>query len=486
MLFFNKGSKSSKLAIKQSLKTAVMAAFTASTLLFSSFSASAAGSIKLTTVYHVYHNQEYIGTVSNKEVVEKIVEEKANLFQESTKDLTVEFDSDIEYIKEQVFHSTANDTETIQNLESAIQLQAEASVIVIDGQPVAFLENQETAEDVINQLKLKYVNQAQLDELEAKKVASIPELPALKENESRILDVKVSKDVSFDSQKVTPDKIMSAEEAVTFLQKGTLEEKKYAAQPGDVLGTIANNHGLTLADFLALNPGLTEDSVVNIGQEVNVTVLKPYLEIIVEKEENRKEAIPFVNQVVEDGNMPKGETKVQQEGKNGERSVNYRVSTQNGTVISSVVTSETVLADPVPHIVVKGTKVIPSRGTGNLAWPTVGGYVSSQQGQRWGRAHKGIDIARPSDRTIKAADNGKVVSAGYDNGGYGNKIVIDHQNGLRTVYAHLASISVSAGQTVSQGSAIGIMGSTGNSTGVHLHFEVYKNGALQNPMSYLK
>ncbi len=482
MFFLNKGSKSSKLAKKQSLKTAVMTAFTASALLFSSVSASAAESIKLTTVYHVYHNQQYIGTVSNKEIVEKIVEEKAVQFEESTKDLNLEFGSDIEYIKEQVFHSTANDTKTIQDLESVIQLQAEASSIVIDGQPVAFLENQETAEDVMNRLKLNFVTQEQLDTLEARK--SAPELPPLQENETRILDVRVSKNVSFDSEKVTPDKIMSAEEAVTFLQKGTLEEKKYVAQPGDVLGTIANNHGLTLAEFLTLNPELTEDSVVNIGQEVNVTALKPYLEIIVEKEENRKEAIPFANQVVEDANVPKGETKVQQEGKNGERSVNYRISTQNGATISSVVTSETVLAEPVNHIVVKGTKVIPSRGTGNLAWPTVGGYVSSHQGQRWGRAHKGIDIARPSNRMIKAADNGKVVSAGYD-GGYGNKIVIDHQNGLRTVYAHLDSISVSVGQTVSQGSAIGVMGSTGNSTGVHLHFEVYKNGALQNPLNYV-
>jgi murein DD-endopeptidase MepM/ murein hydrolase activator NlpD len=484
MLFFNKGKKSSKFAKKQSLKTAVMTAFAASALVFSSVSASAAGSIKLTTVYHVYHNQQYIGTVSNKEVVEKIVEEKAAQFQESTKDLNLEFGSDIEYIKEQVFHSTANDTKTIQDLESSIQLQAEASSIVIDGQPVAFLENQETADDVIKRLKLEFVTQEQLDEVEARKSAPVAELPPLQDNETRILDVRVSKNISFDSENVTPDKIMSAEDAVTFLQKGTLEEKKYVAQSGDVLGTIANNHGLALADFLALNPGLTEDSVVNIGQEVNVTILKPYLEIIVEKEENRKEAIAFENQVVEDANMPKGETKVQQEGKDGERTVNYRISTQDGVTVSNVVTSETVLAEPVPHILVKGTKVIPSRGTGNLAWPTVGGYISSQQGQRWGKAHKGIDIARPSNRTIKAADNGKVVSAGLD-GGYGNKIVIDHENGLRTVYAHLDSIGVSVGQTVSQGSAIGVMGSTGNSTGVHLHFEVYKNGALQNPLNYV-
>ncbi len=96
---------------------------------------------------------------------------------------------------------------------------------------------------------------------------------------------------------------------------------------------------------------------------------------------NQKEAIPFANETVNDESMPKGETKVKQEGQNGERSVNYRISTQNGTTISNEVTSEVVLAQPVNHIVVKGTKVIPSRGNGNLAWPTSGGYVSSQQGK---------------------------------------------------------------------------------------------------------
>ena len=485
MLFFNKGNRSSKLEKKQSLKTAVMTAFAASVLLFSTMSASAAGSFKLTTVYHVYHNQQYIGTVSDKEIVKKIVEEKEDKFKESMQDLDLKFGSDIEYIKEHVFHSTANNNETVKKLESAIQLQAEASSIIIDGQPVVFLKNKETAEDVINRLKLTYVTQEQLNEVEARKAAPETELPPLAENETRILDVTVSKNVSFDTEKVTPDKIMSAEEAVTLLQNGTLEEKKYIVQEGDVLGTIANNHGLKLIDFLALNPELTEETVVNIGQEVNVTALKPYLEVIVNKEVNQKEAIPFANETVNDESMPKGETKVKQEGKNGERSVNYRISTQNGTTVSSEVTSEVVHSQPVNRIVVKGTKVIPSRGSGNLAWPTSGGYVSSQQGQRWGKSHKGIDIARPGNLTIKAADNGKVVSAGWD-GGYGNKIVIDHQNGVRTVYAHLSSIGVSVGQAVSQGSAIGVMGSTGNSTGVHLHFEVYQNGALQNPLSYLK
>lgn len=122
---------------------------------------------------------------------------------------------------------------------------------------------------------------------------------------------------------------------------------------------------------------------------------------------------------------------------------------------------------------------------GYLAWPAVGGYISSYMGPRWGRQHQGIDIARPSNYNILAAADGVVVKAGHT-GGFGNRIEIEHSNGLKTLYAHLSEINVSVGQEVSTGSVIGIMGNTGNSTGIHLHFEVRKNGALQNPMDYLK
>lgn len=121
---------------------------------------------------------------------------------------------------------------------------------------------------------------------------------------------------------------------------------------------------------------------------------------------------------------------------------------------------------------------------GYLAWPTVGGYISSYVGPRWGRQHKGLDIARPSNYNILAAASGVVTKAGYT-GGFGNRIEIEHSNGLKTLYAHLSSINVTVGQEVNTGTVIGIMGSTGNSTGIHLHFELYKDGALQDPMDYL-
>jgi len=467
------------------LKTTVITAMAASVIAFSNGPVAFATSSKLTTIYHVYLNGTYIGNVTDKEIVNKIIADKVDTAKKSLKDVNVNIGEQVQYIPEQVFRAAATNQETVQTIKDTFQLQADASAIVIDDTPVAYLDNKATAEEVIKKLKLQYVSEEQLTELEARKAQENASLLALQENESRILDVRLSKNVSIESENISPEKIMSADDAVTFLQKGTLEEKKYAIQEGDVLETIAQNHDLKMADLLALNPGLTEDSLLQIGQEINITALKPFIEVIVDKEVNQKEEIPFENEVVEDSSMPKGETKEKQQGQNGSRSVTYAISEQNGVTVKKEQSSEQIIQQPINHIVVKGTKAIPSRGEGSFAWPTVGGYVSSQLGYRWGKMHKGIDIARPSDRTIKAADNGVVVSAGWD-GGYGNKVIIDHQNGFRTLYGHMASINVTAGQTISKGSAIGIMGATGDATGVHLHFEVYKNGSLVNPLSYLK
>ena len=112
------------------------------------------------------------------------------------------------------------------------------------------------------------------------------------------------------------------------------------------------------------------------------------------------------------------------------------------------------------------------------------GAITSGFGPRWGRMHEGLDIAGSSGTPIAAAATGTVISAGWS-GGYGQLVVLDHGNGLSTAYAHLSSISVSIGQTVPQGSAVGGMGTTGNSTGVHLHFEVRVNGGAVDPLGYL-
>jgi murein DD-endopeptidase MepM/ murein hydrolase activator NlpD len=129
-----------------------------------------------------------------------------------------------------------------------------------------------------------------------------------------------------------------------------------------------------------------------------------------------------------------------------------------------------------------------STGTGQpsaagFIWPCDGPVVSGF-GMRWGRMHEGIDIGCAYGTPNHAAAAGTVIYAGWL-GGYGNLVVVDHGNGLSTAYAHASSIVVGVGQTVAQGETVSLVGSTGNSSGPHLHFEVRVNGVAVDPLLYL-
>ena len=102
--------------------------------------------------------------------------------------------------------------------------------------------------------------------------------------QTRIKDIRLSKEVSYSSMNVSPDQIMSVDQAVQLLKNGTVEHQKYVVKEGDVLGSIANSNGLTLQQIVEINPGLTAESVLKPGQEVNITVLKPYVDVVIEKE----------------------------------------------------------------------------------------------------------------------------------------------------------------------------------------------------------
>ena len=136
----------------------------------------------------------------------------------------------------------------------------------------------------------------------------------------------------------------------------------------------------------------------------------------------------------------------------------------------------------------------PSRSTGqNVSDPTgpvrflrpVHGEITSGFGMRWGRLHAGIDFGASTGTSVGAGGRGTVIAAGWNSGGYGNLVVIQHRLGFQTWYAHLSSVAVSTGQAVSGGTRIGAVGSTGNSTGPHLHFEVRHNGTPVDPSAYL-
>jgi murein DD-endopeptidase MepM/ murein hydrolase activator NlpD len=193
--------------------------------------------------------------------------------------------------------------------------------------------------------------------------------------------------------------------------------------------------------------------------------------------------VQYDTEVIKDPGKRAGTSdEVIQQGKNGAKLVTFEITKINGQMNEEQLVDEKIIVPSVKAVVKKGTKVVLGEGTGKFSWPVLSASLTSGFGVRWGKMHKGIDLS--GNRNILASDNGRVESAGYRND-YGNYIVVDHMNGYKTLYGHLSQILTSVGKTVEKGEKIGIMGSTGDSTGVHLHFEIQRNESPENPLKYL-
>ena len=226
-----------------------------------------------------------------------------------------------------------------------------------------------------------------------------------------------------------------------------------------------------------------------------------YITVVITKEKTQHQRIEYEKKYKPDPAMYVGETRVETEGADGLREVTKVVVSENGqTVEEKVIASETI-REPVQQTILTGTKNYDGYGGGNtvadegtsrkegaiyttLTKPVDSICITSRFGSRWGTIHYGIDLGASQGSDIYAADSGTVYYAGYC-GGYGNLIKIDHGNGMQTYYAHCSELLVSEGQYVKNGEKIGLVGSTGNSTGPHLHFEVIINGVRVDPIDFL-
>ena len=198
--------------------------------------------------------------------------------------------------------------------------------------------------------------------------------------EKHIRDAVLSDDVTLESKQVVPTEVLTEEQGVALLEKGTLEEKVHKVKEGEVLGKIASNYDLSTKDLLKLNSDLTAESLLRIGQEINVTALEPFVNVIVTEEELVEETIPYKTEIIESDDLYKGDEEVKQKGKDGKKEVLYTIEKTNGKQTAKEVKTEKKTEEAVKEVIIKGTKVIPSRGTGKMAWPAVGGYISSQVG----------------------------------------------------------------------------------------------------------
>ena len=283
---------------------------------------------------------------------------------------------------------------------------------------------------------------------------------------------------------VSKSLITSPEEAADQITKESEKNEIYVVQSGDTLSTIANGHGLYVKDVLALNSGLTERTMLQIGDEIIITVPQPELTIMtVEQSTYEEEYFAEVEYVYND-NWYTTKSVTLQEQEAGYHEVTALITKRNGTEESREMIDEVVIKEPVKKIVEVGTQTPPT-----YIKPLSGGRQTSGFGRRKAPTkgastnHKAIDWATPTGTAIWASSGGTVSVAGWQSG-YGYVVYINHPDGNQTRYGHLSKILVSVGQKVKQGQKIALSGNTGRSTGPHLRFELRVNGTPVNPYNY--
>ncbi len=309
-----------------------------------------------------------------------------------------------------------------------------------------------------------------------------------------IEDLSIENKVVVKEYNIPTDKKIyeNTEDLSKYLLFGTTDEnQKYTVKAGDTISDVAFNNKLSTTEFLIANPEFQdENSLLFEGQEVTINIIQPQFRLAEVDHTVFDQEIPYETEVKYDENKYVGDEEVIQKGENGLQRVTSKVQKINGQTENSVINDSAtkVLKEPVKEIVVKGNKQAYRGGSsganpnlqgntkveGNWRWPTITPYtINSGFGYRWGVLHDGVDIGVPGGSPIYAANNGIVVESGYKwpNGNY---VLINHNNGYYTMYAHMMERYASVGQNVSIGQKIGAVGKTGMATGYHLHFGLYK------------
>lgn len=385
-------------------------------------------------------------------------------------DLEEKFDHDIAIEnKFEIVESKAKDNEIASEeqlynlLEQNVNYSILAYAININGEQVGIVNSEYEATNVIEEVKNYFTEGYE---------------------EESIIEVNTAEKVEIKQIKASNKDIKEPEELINYIIKGTDEEQVYTVEKGDTYWTIAEHFNMSLDDLISANPD-SDPEWIQIGDELNLVVPKPFLNVQVKRKVVQEEKTPYDTEKVLVSYMFNDEQVVDRKGKYGLSKIEALVTEQNGIEIAKEVLSEQVITEPVNEIITTGTQdPPPKKGTGYFVNPLPGSYVSSRFGSRSGGFHLGQDMAKASGSSIKAADGGTVTYAGWS-GSYGYMIDIDHGGGFTTRYAHCSELYVSVGEKVYQGKVIAAVGSTGVSSGPHLHFEVRKYGSVVNPAAYI-
>ncbi len=463
------------------------------------------------TKYQVYLHGEIIGVIDNEEELYSLIDQSQTSIKEEYNVLNVYPPTDLEIIAintyqdasdsiSEVYHKIETvDDFTVQGYEITIAREDdEITIYVLD-------------EDIFHEALINFVNSF-LDE-------GVYE-DYINNTQDEIVDTgSIIENMYFEENITIKESYISVNEKIytsvneltQYLLFGPSPDMEYyTVKLGDSIESIAEEYSLGTSDLLTINPELKSENVIlRVGSTLNVSYINPLLNFVYDLHRVSVQEIAYEIVEEEDNTEYTNYEEVKVAGQNGEELVTERFTVTNGIQAqgSEIVSSETI-REPVDQVVVVGTRrpttgvYYPPVSTGTWGWPTARPYViTSYYTYRWGRHHDGIDISGTGfNSPIYSIASGTVVYT-YDScsptgyygsscgGALGNYVIIDHGNNIYATYGHNASNTVSVGDTVLRGDIIAYMGSSGSSTGTHLHFAVsygypYASGSsFTNPMN---
>jgi len=412
--------------------------------------------------YVVYLNDTEIGVVSSDtallDYVAFLQEERA-----ASLGLEVRQIQEVRVVRERRRGAQEDDWTVKDLLRSRLQYDVYAYVIYVNDKPTLAVRTDDDYRQVLENLKNSFAGNRANAVVQA---------------------IVLNDRVEAKQKMVDPEALYSADAAAEILRRGTDRRETYLVSRGDSLWTIARSNDLTVEEIQAANPQLNEPDRLQVGDEINLVVPQPLVDVSVTEDVTLVERIPFQTVYQDDARLYRGTTRVITPGKHGYKEMTYRISRTNEQEVQRELISEKVVTEPEEQVVARGTAAVPVMGRGRFLWPVPDSFrITSKFGPRGRGFHPGVDIGVPSGATVLAADDGVVVFAGWA-GAYGLLVSVDHGNGYVTKYAHNSRLLVSEGQRVESGQQLARSGNTGNSTGPHLHFEIVREGVPLNPLRF--
>ncbi len=277
------------------------------------------------------------------------------------------------------------------------------------------------------------------------------------------------------SETASPSEVLNTVTAAT-ISTTTIESEKprrdveeYEVRGGDTLSAIAKKFGVDVDSIKYLNSDISINNL-HPGDKIKIP---PVSGVILKVKSG-----DTIYSLAKKYGLPSSQPIIDWPYNNFVDDEKFTLAAGQDLVIPGGVPPEVAAPPPVRSTPSVG---LFAHGSGTLVWPT-NGIIT----QYFSWYHNGTDIANGIGTPVRAADAGRVVTVLYDNHDYGYHVIIDHGNGLRTLYGHLSQIFVNIGDNLGRGEILGKMGSTGRSTGPHLHFTVYSGGSAVNPLLFLK